>query len=497
MNQPNPQRDAGKARLLVAIASYGNTNNKYLAQLIDEYKAMSFEVDIVVLTNLEKEVRAGVELQIVPPGKNPWTLPFAHKKIFAERLEKYDLFIYTEDDVLITEKNLQAFLKVSEVLPANVIAGFIRYELAPDGTVSYPEVHGHSHWDPESVQSFGGLQFAHFTNEHSACYVVAREQLRRAIDSGGFLIDRWDGKYDLICTAATDAYIHCGFKKLICISLLEEFSIQHLSGKYSDIHFHVDGPEMRRQIEALLRIGQNGHRPGTLFQTETKLRGGKYSKGYYEPAMPQVLSMMPANTRNVLSLGCGWGAIEAKLAGQGIKVTAVPLDVVIPGGAKAGSVEIVEGDFDAARRKLEGRKFDCLLVSNVLHLVDDPIKILTAFADLLSPGSSAIIVVPNLMRLKATYDLAKKDASYAHERLPVSLMKMFGDKWFRNLGSFEATGVRMTSHRILRHWSNAAGLKLVRTIDLLPRRAQKASRLTLRLLDHVFADEIIAVAKRQ
>src|SRR5580704_16300293 len=98
MNQPNPQRDAGKARLLVAIASYGNTNNKYLAQLIDEYKAMSFEVDIVVLTNLEKEVRAGVELQIVPPGKNPWTLPFAHKKIFAERLEKYDLFIYTEDD---------------------------------------------------------------------------------------------------------------------------------------------------------------------------------------------------------------------------------------------------------------------------------------------------------------------------------------------------------------------------------------------------------------
>ena len=163
-------------------------------------------------------------------------------------LNSYEHVIYYEYDTLISERNIKAFLRVSKVLPDNAIVGFIRFERGPNGALSYPEVHGHFHWEPESVRSIGEYHFAHFTNEHSACYVITREQLRRAIDSGGFLTERWEGKYDLICTAATDPYTRCGFNKLLCISHMEDFLVHHLSGTYSEKQFGVEGPEMQRQV---------------------------------------------------------------------------------------------------------------------------------------------------------------------------------------------------------------------------------------------------------
>ena len=342
----------------------------------------------------------------------------------------------------------------------------------------------------------GEYQFAYFTNEHSGCYIISRKQLHRAINSGGFLVGPHQRKYDLLCAAATDPYTQCGLRKLICISHLQEFLVHHIANKYIQTVYGVPSSEMCRQVQALIRISGNGHRPQPLFATETRLVGSLFSKDYYEPIKADVISAIPCGTTSILSLGCGWGATEAWLASQGLEVVAVPLDGVIPGGAGAATIEIVEGDFETVRGKLKGRKFDCLLVSNVLHLVDNPIKVLTMFAELLSPGSLAIIVVPNLLRFKATYAVAKKVASYSHVRLPIIFMKMFREEWFKSVGNFEETGARATSHKTLRNWTAAAGLKLERTIDLLPPRAQRASRVTMGLLDPVMADELVAFARR-
>ena len=40
-------------RLLVVIASYGTGNDKYLKELIKQYQAMQYVVDIVVLSNIQ------------------------------------------------------------------------------------------------------------------------------------------------------------------------------------------------------------------------------------------------------------------------------------------------------------------------------------------------------------------------------------------------------------------------------------------------------------
>ena len=221
-----------RLRILVALASYGTSNDHYLLQLIREYQSMSFHVDVIILSNLNKQLAPEIEVLVGLPSRNPWSLPFLHKKVFADRLEQYDLFVYSEDDMLVTESNLRSFLDVSAVLREDEIPGFLRIEQDSIGNVNYPEVHGQFHWDPTSIRSRGKYTLANFTNEHAAFYALTRSQLRKAIRSGGFSVGPHEGKYDLLCTAATDPYTQCGFAKLIPISHLKDFTVHHLSNKY-------------------------------------------------------------------------------------------------------------------------------------------------------------------------------------------------------------------------------------------------------------------------
>src|SRR5438552_1472334 len=64
-------------KVLVALASYGTSNDEYLRRLIREYQSLPFEVDIVVVSNIEKRCAPGVECIVGLPNKNPWSLPFS------------------------------------------------------------------------------------------------------------------------------------------------------------------------------------------------------------------------------------------------------------------------------------------------------------------------------------------------------------------------------------------------------------------------------------
>src|SRR5512135_1102614 len=175
-------------KILVVIANYGRKNDRYLSRVLSEYRGMPYCLDLVVLSNLKKNLGADVEVVVGLPTADPWSLPFAHKRIFAERQGDYDLFIYSEDDMLVTQRNIEAFLHVSDMLPPQELAGLFRWESYPDGRRYFPDVHAHFHWVPGSVKVVGGYTFARFTNEHSACYLLSRAQLKRAVASGGFLV---------------------------------------------------------------------------------------------------------------------------------------------------------------------------------------------------------------------------------------------------------------------------------------------------------------------
>ena len=433
-------------KILVVLANYGTNNDPYLKRVLDEYRKMPYQVDVVVLSNLPKDFGPGVEVIVGAPYKNPFAFPFAHKKVLAGRLSQYDLFIYAEDDILISQRNIEAFLRATRVLPENELAGFFIAETSTDGTLFYCVLHRQYHWDLDSVRVRGEYTLARCTNEHSACFLLTQDQLRRAIASGGFLVEPHEGRYQLRETAATDPYTQCGFQKMVAISHLDDFTAMHLPNKYWQSAPWETSSVLYRQVRALLDLKKDGRPQSLLFEPETKLPSRAWSKSYYEPCRMDMISLVPSSARQVLSLGCGFGYTEEYLVKQGLRVVGLPLDSVIAACAEDQGVEVVYGDFETARQKLAGEKFDCLLMSNILHLVPDPVAVLRSFTLLLAQQGTVIAGTPNF--------------SY----LPVIWRRLRRDPYLRGLEDHHESGLHVTTKVVLRKWFHDSGLTLEKTV---------------------------------
>jgi 2-polyprenyl-3-methyl-5-hydroxy-6-metoxy-1,4-benzoquinol methylase len=426
-------------KLLVAIVNYGTANDAYLSRVLDEYRSMrGYRIDIVVTSNIAKNLGSDVEVVTGLPAKDPKSLAFAHKRVFAERKDAYDLFLYAEDDNLMTQRNIDAFVRVTDVLPDGEIAGFLRTEKDRQGKLYFSEPHYHYHWDAGSVYSKDGYTFAFFTNEHAGCYLLTKEQLRRAVQSGGYLVPFHHHRYPPLETAATDPYTQCGFKKMICISHLDDFLVPHLSAKYAG-NGAQSSDDFYRQLRALEAMS-NGKPRNTLFPVATKLYHTHWSKNFYEPCQDKLIDLVPPGARSILSVGCGWGETEKRLIEKGFRVKAIPIDSVIAASAEARGVDIVYGDVEQARQRLSGESFDCLLFSNMLHLVPEPAKFMTRFTEFLAPGGSVIASAPNLswMRLLARRFRFGKGA---------------------NPKNYDSSGMHASTGRLLRRWFRQAGLQ--------------------------------------
>ena len=273
---------------------------------------------------------------------------------------------YSEDDIEFKEEHVRAFFELTPHLHSDEIAGFLRYEVNSSGRWTFPDVHGNFHWKPESVRRRGENLIAEFTNEHAASYMLTREQLKRVVASGGYLREPYEGRYEMRESAATDPYTGCGFRKVLCVSNIEGFSVHHLSDRYVD-QWCVSLETIRSNCVPMKRLSREDcHRP--LLPTETRFTRGQWSKNYYEPADEHLIRQIPVSARTVLSVGCGWGALEGRLQDDGMAVTALPLDAVIGASAAERGVEVVHGPLDVSAEKLKGRRFDCVVISNVLHL---------------------------------------------------------------------------------------------------------------------------------
>ena len=373
----NSKEDIHKLRLLVAIASYGNKHLKYLQEIIAMYQSMAMSVDVVVLSNDPKDLGKDVKVIVGLPSKNPWSLPFAHKSIFAENVDRYDLFIYSEDDIQVTgEPIFRLFCAPPALCPIDEIAGHLLYEVDSSGKKWLPNFHVHFRWKPESVRERNGHTFAEFTNEHAAFYLLTQRQLRRAIASGGFLRTPYAGRYDMLCSAATDPFTSCGFRKVICISQLEDFLLHHLPNRYAGRQ-GIPWETFDQQIQALVKI-QAGIHPAknSLCGSRTKMPELLWSKNYYEHPQEELLRLVPETARNILSVGCGCGATEVALKRNGASVTALPLDSVIGAVAAKRGIEVIYGKLEEGFKQLAGRKFDCVLMTDLLHLLPEQRQII-------------------------------------------------------------------------------------------------------------------------
>ena len=430
-------------KIMVAIVNYGLKNAEYAKQLIQEYRSMPFEVDIFVLSESPKDYGSNVTVLVGLPEKDPWSLPFAHKKLFADNINSYDLFIYTEDDFLIRKDNIMAFLSASEKIGDCFLPGFVQYELYPDGKKNYPQVHGSYHWVPDSVRSVGEYLFAEFSNVHSACYILTKAQLHKALVSGGFLVPPHSGRYDLLCSAATDPYTQCGFTKVICFSHLRDFELHHLPNRYlNHTGLYEDGYQL--QIAALNDVFGQNRSTRELFVTEKPMTTQAWDKNYYEPCRVDIVSLIPFEAKEILSFGCGWGATEAHLQGQGKRVVAIPLDSIIGRLAEERGISVLPPDFDQALELLCGRKFDAVILPDVLQHLPDPIETLKKLSTLLRMGGILVGSTPNLSQVRRIYG------------------KWFvkNNKWSEVGVCFDNTQLNLTSASAIKNWLEASSFRL-------------------------------------
>ena len=439
--------------------------------------APRFDIDVVVLSNIPKELPSNVEVIVGLPAKDPWSLPFGHKRVFAERVSDYDMFIYSEDDTLITEGNIRAFLSTVEYLPGDEVAGFIRYELDNTGKRYYSTIHSHFHWVPKSVKTTGPYTFARFTNDHSACYMLTREQLQAAIESGGFLVEPHQEKYDLLVTAATDPYTQCGFTKVICVSHLENFCLHHLPNPYIG-RMGISSADLQQQLDALMTITTGRRSPQVLFDGQTSLKQGRWSKRYFEDVRNDILSLVPSWAKNVLSIGCGRGVTEAVLVDRGAQVTGVPLDTVIGACSEARGIEIVAPDFGMALDELSGRYFNCILFIDVLQHLHDPVNILSRYARLLSPDGVILVSVPNMNHFKVWYDLLMQEFTWRQ-------------RWV-----FGESRLHFTTETMVKRWLKQGGIDVVKVVHGFDGRFCKFEDVAAGAFDCLLAPRLIFVGKK-
>lgn len=437
--------ESQRLRLLVAIASYGDKNFAMLQDQISTYRRMNFDLNIIVLSNAPKNLGPDIEVIIGLPTADTWSLPFAHKPILVEKAGLYDLFIYTEDDIGVTEDNIRAFLRLSPHLASDEIAGFLRYEIGSDGSRSFPDMHGAFHWRPETVRYCKGGLLAEYSNEHAGFYILTQNQLQRCVASGGLLKGPHTERYGLPETAATDVYTICGFRKVICISELEHFVVHHKSNRYVG-NMGIPASVVNDHIQTMQRIANKQYPATTLCDFEAKIHFfSDFSKDVYEPACEAILDLVPADIASVLSIGCGSGSTEVRLQKRGVCVTALPLDSVVGASAEELGIEVVLGPMDGVLKKLEGRTFDCVMVLNLLHLLPLPLKYLTRFSSYVSPGGSIILMGPNL------------------ESVRLRLKQALRVKRFKDLTNFGMSGISSCAPRDIAQALKNVGMDLAPT----------------------------------
>lgn len=424
-------------RVLVTIAHHGVKNRPFLLRMLDSFAQMEHDVDVVVVCEEPKALPDHVEQVIGLPSEDPWSLPFAHRQIFSDRAEDYDLFVYSEDDTLIEQRHLDAFVALQSRLPEDLITGFMRFEEHPNGARSYCTIHSHYRWLPSSARQIDGLTFARFTNDHAACYALTQQQLTRAIASGGFLVEPHSGRYDMLVTAATDVYTQCGLTKVLCVDQIEDQLVHHMPNVYLGT-FGVGEDSFRSQLDALRGLADEGPLQA-LIVPETSTADAFWDRhSFPDPPIDLIRSFQNRPICRVLTIGGTTGDLEIALEHMGHSVTCVPADPVFARVLRDRGVEThcepsVEDD------SLDGQ-FDHVLAIDVLAYLREPVSFLLRVKRLLAGGGRLVVSVPDHLR----YRMRNQVQRGKRVSVPVS---------------FTRDGVHRTDPKVLRSWLHTAGFE--------------------------------------
>jgi O-antigen biosynthesis protein len=183
------------------------------------------------------------------------------------------------------------------------------------------------------------------------------------------------------------------------------------------------------------------------------------------------------NNKWVLDVGCASGYLARALREQGCRVSGVEYDAGAAEEAAPALDKVVVGDLEQLDLAAEfaGEEFDVIVFGDVLEHLRDPLPVLRSVRELLRPGGSVVISVPNI----------------AHADVRLSLLQ--GKFDYRDLGLLDVTHVRFFTRSSLRTFLRDAGFVAVdvrtTTADVFTTElAEDAKGVDQALVDQVLQD---------
>jgi len=225
-------------RILVAIASYDFAQFIHLEEVLDAYLDMcaaGAKVDVVVHETQPWSVALidllNTRLICHNPSPNAGftvtvslrspslrlNLVDCHRKLFYDRLDEYDVFIYSEDDLRVTPKTVMAYIyettRVQQLVGGDLKrasefnVGIVRYEynFPPDvvitdktrhASLNTTRVYWEHSWHPPIPKSVDFVpqpelsqHYVHMQNHHQGMFIATRDLLKAWRDKPGCNFD--------------------------------------------------------------------------------------------------------------------------------------------------------------------------------------------------------------------------------------------------------------------------------------------------------------------
>ena len=177
---------------------------------------------------------------------------------------------------------------------------------------------------------------------------------------------------------------------------------------------------------------------------------------YFEFFRREILDVVPAEAKCVLSVGCASGRTEAELVKRGIKVIGVEINPEAAQMARQRGLTILEGDASEIDIDVVKEPYDCLIYADVLEHLTNPVAVLKRHVKSLKPGGIVYVSVPNFRRYSVFWELFIR-----------------GHINYVEGGILDRTHLRITTKRMVLEWFESAGVDPVNVIYYLARRRDK------------------------
>ncbi|MDD2973363.1 MAG: glycosyltransferase [Lachnospiraceae bacterium] len=160
---------------------------------------------------------------------------------------------------------------------------------------------------------------------------------------------------------------------------------------------------------------------------------------YYMFPRPELVQMIQRKTDDkmkVLDIGCGCGAIMARIKGDYPEASVYGIELSEKAAALAQTIgEVICGDVENMEFSYEKGSFDYCIMGNLLEHLRDPEKVLRRLRSYMKPNGHIIVSMPNMKHYSVMLPLLKRDQfSYGNSGiLDRTHLKMYTNHEIQNL----------------------------------------------------------------